>query len=291
MTLQGIVTALITPFDGPDIDEAALRALVRSQVDAGVHGLVACGTTAETPALSDQENERVARAVVEEVAGRIPVIVGTGTNNLDETVRRTRRARDLGADAALVVTPYYSRPQQEGLAAYFTAVASDGGLPLVLYNVPGRTGVNLLPETALRLTAVPGIVGVKEASGSVAQARDIVAGSRGSFTVLSGDDGLFLPSLAVGCRGVISVASNVAPRPMVALWDAWQSGRIADAAAIDRSLSPLYRALFLESSPAPAKAAAAMLGICADAVRLPLAPASQATRQALRSALVSAGVL
>jgi 4-hydroxy-tetrahydrodipicolinate synthase len=290
MRLHGIVTALITPFQGPLVDVDALRHLVSRQIEAGVHGLVACGTTGETPALTGDEWALVVRSTVEEAAGRVPVLAGTGTNNTDETVRRTRLAKELHADAALVVTPYYSRPQQDGMAAHFARVAAEGGLPIVVYNVPSRTGVNLLPATAVRLSAVPGIVGLKEAAPSPSQVRDVVAGARPGFAVLSGDDALFLPSLAVGACGLVSVAGNVAPRPLVALWDAWCERRIVDAAAIDRSLAPLYAALFLEASPAPVKAAAAMLGICQDAVRLPLVPAGAATRAALADALAAANV-
>ena len=289
MFLQGINTALITPFDGNRIDDEALRALVRAQIGAGVHGLIACGTTAETPALSEGEFDDVVKLVVEEVGGRVPVIAGTGTNNVDETLDRTHRARRFGADAALVVTPYYNKPQQEGMFQHFARVAAEGGLPVVLYNVPGRTGVNLLPETVIRLSHVPNVVAVKEASGSVGQARDIIAGVKPDFAVISGDDGLFLPTLAVGGRGVISVASNVAPGSLVALWNAWQAGRVAEAAAIDRTLAPLYWALFVEPSPVPVKAAAQLLGICTDAVRLPLVSASPKTREAVRDALVAAG--
>jgi 4-hydroxy-tetrahydrodipicolinate synthase len=289
--LQGILTALITPFDGDSVDVPALRRLVRAQVAAGIHGLVACGTTGETPTLTADECDLVLKTVMEEVAGRIPVLAGTGTNATRTTVDRTRRAAALGADAALVVTPYYNKPQQEGMVEHFRAVAREGGIPLVLYTVPGRTGVNLLPETVVRLSAVPGILGIKEASGSVAAVRTIVDGAAPGFVVLSGDDGLALPSFAVGARGVISVASNVVPARMVELWDSWESGDTARAARIDRDLGPLYSALFLESSPAPVKAAARMLGICAPSVRPPLAVASPATVASLELALRRAGGL
>lgn len=290
MDLKGIITALLTPFDGDHVDESALRALVKAQIAAGVHGLVACGTTAETPSLSEEEYEFVARVVIEEAKGRVPVIVGTGTYNLKETQRRTRRAMELGADAALVVTPYYVRPQQEGLFAYFSEVARTG-LPIIVYNVPGRTGVNLSPETTARLAQVEGIVGIKEASGQLSQIRAIVAMTPPSFSVLSGDDALFLPSLAVGCTGIISVVSNIAPHLMVALFDAYRAGRTVEAANIDRKLSPLYQALFMETNPVPVKAAAHMLHICSDQVRLPLVPASSKTIEAISNALVAAGLL
>lgn len=291
MRFEGIWTALITPFDGDRVDAEALGRLVVRQIEEGAHGLVACGTTGETPTLADDEYDRVVATTVKAAAGRVPVMAGTGANDTAKTVARTRRARELGADAALVVTPYYNKPQQEGMFRHFAQVAEAGGLPVMMYNVPGRTGVSLAPATTARLAAVPGIVAVKEASGSIAAVRDIVAASPAAFSVLSGDDGMALASWAVGARGVVTVAGNVACRQMVAMWDAWRTGRIDAAAAMDRTLAPLYSALFLESNPAPVKAAAAMLGICGDAVRLPLVAASVPTRDAVRAALSSAGLL
>lgn len=291
MDLHGVLTALITPFDGDRVDEESLRRLVARQIEAGVHGLVACGTTGETPTLSADEYAEVVRLVVASAGGRVPVLAGTGTNATRTTIERTRLARELGAEAALVVAPYYNKPQQSGLVAHFQAVAREGGLPVVVYNVPGRTGVNITPETVVTLSRTPGVVAVKEASGSTDPVREIVRQAPESFAVLSGDDGLALASFALGARGVISVASNVAPRQMVALWEAWSAGRVAEAARMDRTLAPLYKALFVEPNPVPCKAAAEVLGLCRDTVRLPLVPASEATRQALRDALARAGVL
>lgn len=291
MGFEGILTALITPFDGDQLDLDALRRLVTRQIDEGVHGLVACGTTGETPTLTDAEFDQVVATTVEVAAGRVPVLAGTGGNDTRRTIARTRRARELGADAALVVTPYYNKPQQEGLFLHFQAVARDGGLPVMLYNVPGRTGVSLAPTTTARLATLAGIVAVKEASGSIAAVRDIVAATPADFGVLSGDDGMALASWAVGARGVVTVAGNVACRPMVAMWKAWRAGRVQEAAAIDRRLAPLYAALFVETSPAPVKAAAAMLGICGHDVRLPLVAASASTREAVRAALAAADLL
>ncbi len=288
--LAGIVTALITPFDGDRVDLDALAELVTGQIAAGIHGVVACGTTGEPATMTHEERDAVIRTVVEVVAGRIPVLAGTGTNCTRTTIAETQRARDLGVDGALVVTPYYNRPQQEGMIEHYRGVAAEGGLPVVLYNVPSRTGVNLLPKTVACLATLPGIVGVKEASGSVGPVRDIVASVPAGFLVLSGDDALALPSFAVGAQGVISVASNVAARPMVEMWEAWKAGRAAQAAEVDRSLMDLYNALFLEASPAPVKAAAALLGMCRDDVRLPLLKAGRATREALEAALATAGV-
>ncbi len=291
MGFEGILTALITPFDGDQLDLGALRRLVTRQIDEGVHGLVACGTTGETPTLTDAEFDQVVAATVEIAAGRVPVLAGTGGSDTRRTIERTRRARELGADAALVVTPYYNKPQQEGLFLHFQAVALHGGLPVMLYNVPGRTGVSLAPTTTARLASLAGIVAVKEASGSIAAVRDIVAATPADFGVLSGDDGMALASWAVGARGVVTVAGNVACRPMVAMWEAWRAGRVQEAAAIDRRLAPLYAALFVETSPAPVKAAAAMLGICGQDVRLPLVAASASTREAVRAALAAADLL
>lgn len=290
MDLHGVITALITPFEGDHVDEEALKRLVASQIEAGVHGLVACGTTGETPTLSGDEYARVVRLVVECAGGHVPVLAGTGTNCTRTTIERTRLAKDLGADAALVVAPYYNKPQQSGLVAHYEAVAREGGLPVVVYNVPGRTGVNITPETIHTLSRIPGVIAVKEASGSTDPVREIVRQAPEGFSVLSGDDGLALASFALGARGVVSVASNVAPRPMVALFEAWSAGRVAEAQCIDRSLAPLYKALFVEPNPVPCKAAAAMMGLCRDSVRLPLVAASDATRRVLREALAHAGL-
>jgi len=285
MKLEGVITALITPFssDGT-IDFPALRALVEAQIQAGIHGLVACGTTAETPAMKHSESDQVIRAVVDQAAGRVPVIVGTGSNNTDATVEYTRNAKALGADAALVVTPYYNKPQQEGMKAHFRKVADEGGLPVIIYNIPPRCVVNLTPASILELAADPRFIGVKEAGGSCTQVRDIMIGAPDHFTVLSGDDGLCIPFWALGARGVVSVASNVIPDRMLEMWKLWQSGNVVGAAALDRRLAPLFFALFVETNPAPCKALAEHLGICTSHVRLPLSCATDATRQAVITA-------
>lgn len=282
MKLEGVITALITPFsaDGA-IDVDALRRLVETQVEQGAGGVVACGTTAETPAMSHDEADLTIRAVVGQVAGRIPVIVGTGSYNTEDTIERTRRAAELGADAALVVTPYYNKPQQEGMKAHFRAVAENGRLPVVIYNIPPRSVVNMLPGTVLDLARDARFIGIKEAAGSCTQVRDIVSGARLDFAVLSGDDALSLPFWSLGARGVVSVASNVACVEMVAMWDMWKNGDPANAAALDRRLAPLYSALFVETNPVPCKALAEYLGICSSRVRLPLSPATEATRRAV----------
>ena len=269
--LHGCFTALITPFRAGEIDEPALRALVDRQIAGDVDGLVPCGTTGEAPALTAREWEQVVAIAVETAAGRVPILAGTGSNSTAASIERTRRARELGADGALVVTPYYNRPTQEGLYGHFAAIADAVDLPLVLYNVPGRTGVNLLPETVLRLADIPAIVGIKEASGSLDQASQIVNDAPAGFVVLSGDDSLTLPIASVGGRGVISVVSNIAPEAVSALTAAYLAGDFASARAMHLALFDLCRAMFVETNPVPVKAAAALLGLCTPEVRLPLA--------------------
>jgi 4-hydroxy-tetrahydrodipicolinate synthase len=284
-TLSGCYTALITPFRDGLIDETALRALVRRQIAAGVSGLVPCGTTGEAPALSATEWDRVVSIVVETAGGSVPVLAGTGSNNTVSVIDRTRRARTLGADGALVVTPYYNRPTQEGLYRHFAAIAEAVELPLVLYNVPGRTGVNLLPETVVRLADIPGIVGIKEASGSLDQASQIMREANRDFVVLSGDDSLTLPMMGVGAMGVISVVSNIAPEAVSALTSACLAGDFGSGRSLHLALFDLCRAMFVETNPTPVKAASALLGYCSPEVRLPLARLSDAAQRRVESAL------
>jgi 4-hydroxy-tetrahydrodipicolinate synthase len=231
------------------------------------------------------ETEWVIAIVAEQAAGRVPIVAGTGGNNTAAVIERTRRVRALGADAALVVTPYYNKPTQDGLFAHFTAIADAADVPIVLYNVPGRTGVNLLPETAVRLAAHPRIVGIKEASGSLDQASQIVRDAPEGFVVLSGDDSLTLPIIGVGGRGVISVAANIVPGAVTALVAAALGGDFARARAIHLDLFDLFRALFVETNPAPVKTAAAMLGLCEPDLRLPLAPLTEPSRRRLEAAM------
>jgi len=285
---SGTFTALITPFragDPAQIDETALRSLVETQITAGISGLVPCGTTGETPTLSEAEQDRVIALVVEQTRGRVPVIAGTGGNDTAHVVERTHRARVLGADAALIVAPYYSKPTQHGLFRHFAHVAERVDLPIVLYNVPGRTGVNMLPETTLRLAQIPGIVAIKEASGSLDTCSEIVAAAPDGFSVLSGDDSLTLPIAAVGGRGVISVVSNLVPDVMGALTAAASAGDLDRARVLHRRLLPLCRAMFLDNNPIAVKAAAAILGLCSGEVRLPLTPMSSANRVILEAVL------
>jgi 4-hydroxy-tetrahydrodipicolinate synthase len=286
-SLAGCYTALITPFRDGRVDEPALAALVERQIAGGVAGLVPCGTTGEAPALTNAEWDRVVGSVVATAHGRVPVIAGTGANNTATAIERTARARSFGADGALVVTPYYNRPTQEGLYRHFAAIADAVDLPIVLYNVPGRTGVNLLPETVVRLAEIPGIVGIKEASGSMDQASQIVREAPADFVVLSGDDSLTLPMMGVGGCGVVSVVSNIVPEAVAALAAACLAGDLEAARAMHLALFDLCRAMFVETNPVPVKAAAALLGLCSPEVRLPLVPLSEAAQRRVESALAA----
>jgi 4-hydroxy-tetrahydrodipicolinate synthase len=290
--LRGVFTALVTPFraDG-SIDRDALTRLVQRQLAGGVQGLVPCGTTGETPAFEEHEWDEVVGLTIELARGTALVVPGTGTNNTRHSIARTRRAKELGADAALVVTPYYNKPNPDGLVAHFRAIANGAGLPLVLYNVPGRTGQNVPPELVLRVAAeVPGVIAVKEASGHLAQAQTIIAGRRPGFAVLSGEDELTCAMTLMGGDGVISVVSNVDPAGTVRLVNAALAGDAPAARAEHYRQQALIRALFAETNPVPAKAALAQLGQCNDVVRPPLAAASGATRETLRAALRAAGL-
>ena len=295
----GAITALITPFRDGAVDEDALVRFVKFQLEQGIHGLVPCGTTGESPALTTEEHERVVALTARTVRAwsertgrtRIPVIAGSGTNSTAEAIHFSQTAARDGADALLHVTPYYNKPTQEGLYRHFAAVAAATPLPVILYNVPGRTGVNLLPETVARLAQdCPTIIGIKEASGSIDQATDIRRLCGPDFVLLSGDDSLTLPTLAVGGNGIISVLSNVAPAAVAELVEAWWDGDHAEAQGLHLRLFPLMRALFIETNPGPVKAAAELLGLCPGELRLPLAPVAETTRARLIAALEAAGV-
>jgi len=288
MKLTGCYTALVTPFRARTVDFDALAALVEAQVAGGIDGLVPMGTTGESPTVDFDEHQEVIAFVVEAVAGRCQVIAGTGANATAEAVRLTRHAAEVGADATLQVTPYYNKPMQEGLVRHFTAVAEEGGLPVVLYNVPGRTGREIAVPTIAKLAAHPRIVAVKEAGGSVDRVSEILDAC--NITVLSGDDSLTLPMMAVGACGVISVASNLLPAEVGALVHDALKGKWEKARQMHRKLYPLFRDLFLETNPIPIKAALAMTGALAEEYRLPLSPMADATRTALRESMRKAGV-
>ena len=281
----GSFVALVTPFRGGKVDVEKLEELVDYHVEAGTSGLVPCGTTGESATLSHEEHELVISTVVRKADGRIPVIAGTGSNSTSEAIRLTRHAKEAGADGALLITPYYNRPTQKGLVAHFEAVSRAVDIPLVLYNVPSRTGVNMLPPTVIECASLPNVVGIKEASGSIDQTVEILSACE--LTVLSGDDSLTLPLMSVGAKGVISVAANVVPKPMVDLVDLAAAGDFAGAREVHFRLYPLFKALFVETNPIPVNAAMALQGMIGPELRLPLVPASDATREALEKVLAA----
>lgn len=287
----GCLVAMITPFRDGQVDEAALRNLVQFHLKNGTDGLVPCGTTGESVSMTEEEQLRVIEIVVEEVNGKIPVIAGTGTNGTAKTIKLTKQAQKIGADGALLVTPYYNKPTQQGLFLHFEAVAKATDLPLILYNVPSRTSVNLLPETVARLAKIPTIAGIKEASGSMDQVSQIVESCHPDFAVLSGDDSLTLPLLALGGVGVISVVGNIAPAAMSELVRAYREGRVARARELHYQLFDLCRAMFLETNPIPVKTAAGILGLCRDELRLPMCPIGEPNRVKLEAALKASPVL
>ena len=288
---EGVFTALVTPFRDGEIDEPALRELVELQVAAGVDGVAPCGSTGEAATLSHAEHGRVVQIVVETARRRVQVLAGTGSNNTRESIELTRHARRVGADGALLISPYYNKPTQEGIVAHYTAIARDTAFPLVVYNIPGRTASNILPSTLARLADVEHVVGVKEACGDIAQISEVVALCPEAFVVLSGDDALTLPVLAVGGRGVISTASNIAPREVVELVRAFRAGDHARALHMHQRLLPLFKALFCETNPIPVKAALALQGRIRDELRLPLTPLSQVNRERLQVTLKEQGFI
>ncbi len=281
---KGLATALVTPFVDGEVDWKAFRNLVRRQVEAGVDFLVPLGSTAETPCLTDAEKVKILEIAREESNG-LPIVAGAGSNSLTATVRNMRLLDGHGADAYLIVVPFYNKPTQEGLYQYFKAVAEETDRQVILYNVPGRTGTNMKTETTLRLAEIPNITAVKEASGNLAQIIDIKRQAPEGFAVLSGNDDQTLPLMACGADGVISVASNVAPKQMKALTRAVAASDLKEAIRLNNSLMPLYHACFVESNPIPAKAALSLMGLCSDEMRLPLLPATGGTRTLLADVL------
>jgi 4-hydroxy-tetrahydrodipicolinate synthase len=282
----GVGTALVTPFrsDG-SIDEGAARRLARRQVEAGVHFVSPCGTTGEAPTLSQREKLRVVELVMEEVAGRVPVLAGAGGYDTREVIELTRELEKIGVDGILSVTPYYNKPTQEGLYEHFRAIAGSTSLPIVLYNVPGRTGVNLEVRTVARLSEVRHIVGVKEASGNVVQMCEIYSACREDFLLLSGDDPLTVAVMAIGGRGVISVASNAAPAEMVQIVELCERGDYAAARKLHTWLLPFIQVNFVEANPIPVKAAMAAMGLLEESYRLPLVPPSAGARDKIMRVL------
>lgn len=289
---QGSITALVTPFRADAIDWAAFDALIERQLAGGTRALVPCGTTGESPTLSATEHEAVIARCIAAVKGRVPVIAGTGSCATAEAIARTRHAAQAGADAVLIVAPYYNKPTQEGLFQHFKAIHDSSELPIVVYNIPGRAVVDINVETFARLAALPRIVGIKDATGDLARPAQIRTRiARPGFCQLSGDDATATAFLAQGGDGCISVTANVAPELCAQVQDAWATHDIARFAALRDRLAPLHRALFLETSPSPVKYALARLGLCAETVRLPLVPVSDACRKAVDAALDFAGLL
>ena len=281
----GAMTALVTPFRDREVDRRALEALVEAQIAGGINALVPCGSTGEAATLTHEEHLAVVRAVVRAARGRVPVIAGTGSNSTAEAIRLTRGAEEAGADAALLISPYYNRPTQDGIYRHYAAVADASGLPLILYNIPGRTGSNITPDTIARLARLPNIAGVKEASGNLAQVLEIIDESGADFGIYSGDDILTLPIMAAGGHGVIAVGANLMPRAYVELTDALLAGDLERARMQNHRLLPLMMALTLEVNPIPVKTALAMMGQCADEFRLPLTPMSPGARVRLEDVL------
>jgi len=287
--LRGTWTALVTPFKGDAVDEDAFRRLLELQVEGGVEGLVAMGTTGESPTLSFDEHIRVVRLAVESARGRLPVLAGSGANSTTEALELCRACRDAGADGLLVVAPYYNRPTQLGLRLHFERLMREVDAPFVLYNIPGRTGVNVLPETVAALKPTGRLAGIKEAAGDADQVSRLLELLGPEFPVLSGDDSLTLPFMAVGAVGVISTVSNLAPREMSEMVRAFLAGKPADARQLHARLFPLIKAVFLESNPIGIKTALGVLGRCAPDVRLPMAPMDPANVEKLKSAMRAFG--
>jgi 4-hydroxy-tetrahydrodipicolinate synthase len=289
---QGAYTALITPFSGDGkIDEQALRKLVDFQIERGIDGLVPVGTTGESPTLSPEETEQVIRIVVEQAGGRVPVIAGTGSNCTDKAIHMTEKAKEIGATASLQVAPYYNKPTGEGFFRHFTAIADAVDLPMVVYNIPGRSGKNIENPIMLRLAKHKNIVAVKEASGSIPQMMDLIAKKPQNFNVLSGDDNLTYPLMALGGTGVISVASNIVPDRMKALTRAALNGEWDKARKAHYDLLPLFKGIFLETNPIPIKAAMAMKGFVEEVYRLPMCPMSEEHKKALTAILKELKIL
>ncbi|MBI5741003.1 MAG: 4-hydroxy-tetrahydrodipicolinate synthase [Nitrospirae bacterium] len=288
---KGSIVAIVTPFKEQKVDEKALCELIEHHISEGTDAIVPCGTTGESATLDYEEHYRVIEITVKAVNKRAPVIAGTGANSTDETVMITKKAKELGADGALLVAPYYNKPTQEGLYRHYKTVAEKVDIPIVLYNVPGRTAVNMLPSTVARLAEIKNIVAIKEATGDMRQASDIIRLCGDRIAVISGDDFTTLTLMALGGKGVISVSANVAPRDVADMVHAWEKGNMEEAKRLHFKLEPLNQAMFIETNPIPAKTALAMMGKIREEFRLPLCEMSSENREKLRKVLVSYGVL
>jgi len=282
---EASIVAIVTPFKNGELDETKLKELIEFQIENGTKGIVPCGTTGESPTLSYEEHERVIDLTVETVGGRVSVIAGSGSNSTAEALRLTKHAKEAGADAALVITPYYNRPTQRGLYEHYMKLADSIDIPIIIYNVPSRTGTDILPETLAKLSEHPNIVGLKDATGQVKRASQAVNMCGEDFVVLSGDDINTLPIMAVGGKGVISVAANVAPARVAEMCDSALEGNFAKARKIHHELLPLFLDLFLETNPIPVKTALKLMGMLNGEMRLPLAPMSQENSEKLKQTL------
>ena len=289
--LKGAITAIVTPFKNGQLDEEAYRALIERQIEGGIHGLVPCGTTGESPTLSHDEHKRVVEICLAQVKKRVPVIAGTGSNNTAEALMLTKHAENAGADFALMITPYYNKPTQEGLYQHYKTVAGATKIPIVVYNVPGRTSLNLLPETMARLATIPHIVGLKDATGDLKQGAKTLELCGDKITVLSGDDFTTLPLMCVGGQGAISVVSNVVPADMAGMCNAFFKGDLETARKLHYKMWPLIEAMFYETNPTPVKTAMKLLGKITGEVRQPLCPMSAANEEKLRGVLQKYGLI
>ena len=287
----GAIVAIVTPFKKGKIDEEALRNLIEEQIAGGTDGIAPCGTTGESTTLSHEEHDRVIEITIDAVRRRVPVIAGTGSNSTVEAIRLTKHAWEAGADAALLVSPYYNRPTQEGIYLHYKAVAEAVPIPIIIYNIQSRTGSNILPETLARLAKIKNIVGVKEASGSIKQMSDVIHLCGPDFDVLSGDDIFTLPLMAMGGQGVISVISNVVPGDMAALVDAFAAGDLKKAQELHFKMSPLIDVLFIETNPIPTKAALSLMGKIEYELRLPLCPLAEKSEAVLRQVMRQYGLI
>ncbi len=288
---KGSIVAIVTPFKNGEIDEESLRELVEFQIENGTDGIVPCGTTGEASTLDYEEHDRVIEIVVHQAKKRVPIIAGTGSNSTKEAIEITEHAKRVGADGALLVTPYYNKPSQEGLYRHYKTVAEAVALPQILYNVPGRTAVNMLPETVARLADIPNIVGIKEATGSLQQASEIIALCGDRIDVLSGDDFTTFPMMACGGAGVISVTANIMPKEVAAMIDFFNAGDLEAARRLHLKLLKISNAMFIETNPVPVKTALGLMGKCSDNVRLPLAPMSEANTAKLAGIMKEFGLI
>ncbi len=282
---SGSMVALITPFKNGKVDEKSLRSLIDWQIKSGTDVIVPCGTTGESATLSHEEHDQVIEITVDQVNGRAKVLAGTGSNSTEEAIRLTEEAKAVGADGALMVCPYYNKPTQDGLYQHFKAIASKVDFPIVLYNIPGRTGINMIPETVAKLALIENIVGIKEATGSLIQASEVIAASPKNFSLLSGEDALNWPLYGIGARGAISVTANILPKLCAEMWDANAKGNFKRCQKLHYDLLEINQVLFVETNPIPIKTALALMGKCSNEFRLPLCEMKKENKEKLKKVL------